>query len=170
MPLVFTAASHPGLHPGQSARISLEDGTPIGWVGALHPRLVDELDLPGPVLLAELDWSPLQQTDVASYQQVSRFPPAIRDLAVVLDEQVPAGRVLEEIRSLAARDTALACVKHINLFDQYRGKGLENKEKSLAFRVWMQHTDRTLSDEEVDAVIARILDHLVQVFGARLRS
>ena len=170
VPLVFTAASHPGLHPGQSARISLEDGTPIGWVGALHPRLVDELDLPGPVLLAELDWSPLQQTDVASYQQVSRFPPAIRDLAVVLDEQVPAGRVLEEIRSLAARDTALACVKHINLFDQYRGKGLENKEKSLAFRVWMQHTDRTLSDEEVDAVIARILDHLVQVFGARLRG
>ena len=170
VPLVFTAASHPGLHPGQSARISLEDGTPIGWVGALHPRLVDELDLPGPVLLAELDWSPLQQTDVASYQQVSRFPPAIRDLAVVLDEQVPAGRVLEEIRSLAARDTALACVKHINLFDQYRGKGLENKEKSLAFRVWMQHTDRTLSDEEVDAVVARILDHLVQVFGARLRS
>ncbi|MDO5057880.1 MAG: phenylalanine--tRNA ligase subunit beta [Lautropia sp.] len=168
--LVFTAAAHPGLHPGQSARISLEDGTAIGWIGALHPRLVDALDLPGPVLLAELDWSPLQQQHVASYQQVSRFPPAIRDLAVVLDEALPAGRILQEIRALAAREPALASIKHINLFDQYRGKGLENKEKSLAFRVWMQHTDRTLSDEEVDAIIARILDHLAQGVGARLRA
>lgn len=168
--LRFEAAPHPGLHPGQSARILLDDGTPVGWIGALHPMLADALDMPGPVLLAELDWAVLQQTAVVSSQRVSRFPPAVRDLAVVLAEDVPAGVVLNEIRALIAASPELASVKHVGLFDQYRGKGLENKEKSLAFRLWMQHTDRTLSDEEVDAIVARILARLTEGFGARLRA
>ena len=168
--LQFVAASHPGLHPGQSARIQLPDGTPVGWIGALHPQLIDELDLPGPVFLAELDWSAVQTRPVASYQRDSRFPPAIRDLAVVLDEQVPAAEVLAEIRAVVRDEPAAASVRHVRLFDQYRGKGLENKEKSLAFRLWMQHTDRTMSDEEVEAVVALILGRLTARFGARLRA
>ena len=168
--LQFVAASHPGLHPGQSARIQLPDGTPVGWIGALHPQLIDELDLPGPVFLAELDWSAVQTRPVASYQRDSRFPPAIRDLAVVLDEQVPAAEVLAEIRAVVRDEPAAASVRHVRLFDQYRGKGLENKEKSLAFRLWMQHTDRTMSDEEVEAVVALILGRLTARFSARLRA
>ena len=168
--LQFVAASHPGLHPGQSARIQLPDGTPVGWIGALHPQLIDELDLPGPVFLAELDWSAVQTRPVASYQRDSRFPPAIRDLAVVLDEQVPAAEVLAEVRAVVRDEPAAASVRHVRLFDQYRGKGLENKEKSLAFRLWMQHTDRTMSDEEVEAVVALILGRLTARFSARLRA
>lgn len=168
--LQFVAESHPGLHPGQSARILRADGTPVGWMGALHPQLVDALDLPGPVFLAELDWASLAHRDVASFQRDSRFPPAIRDLAVVVGEDVPAGPVLAEIRELVRHEPDAACVKHVNLFDQYRGKGLENKEKSLAFRLWMQHTDRTMSDEEVEAVVALILGRLTARFGARLRA
>ena len=168
--LQFVAASHPGLHPGQSARIQLPDGKPVGWIGALHPQLIDELDLPGPVFLAELDWSAVQTRPVASYQRDSRFPPAIRDLAVVLDEQVPAAEVLAEIRAVVRDEPAAASVRHVRLFDQYRGKGLENKEKSLAFRLWMQHTDRTMSDEEVEAVVALILGRLTARFSARLRA
>ncbi|MDO4681727.1 MAG: phenylalanine--tRNA ligase subunit beta [Lautropia sp.] len=170
VPMVFEAASHPALHPGQSARISLPDGTPIGWIGALHPVLIEALDLPGSVFLAELDWAPLQQRDVASCQRVSRFPPAIRDMAVVVDEEVPASGILGEIRDVVASDPAAASVQHVRLFDEYRGKGLENKEKSLAFRLWMQHTDRTLSDAEVDGIQSKVLDRLAQRFGARLRT
>ena len=168
--LQFVAGTHPGLHPGQSARILRPDGTPVGWMGALHPQLVDALDLPGPVFLAELDWASLAARHVASFQRDSRFPPAIRDLAVVVDENVPAGPVLAEIRELVRHEPDAVCVKHVNLFDQYRGKGLENKEKSLAFRLWMQHTDRTMSDEEVEAVVALILGRLTARFGARLRA
>jgi phenylalanyl-tRNA synthetase, beta subunit len=142
----------------------------VGWIGALHPQLIDELDLPGPVFLAELDWSAVQTRPVASYQRDSRFPPAIRDLAVVLDEQVPAAEVLAEIRAVVRDEPAAASVRHVRLFDQYRGKGLENKEKSLAFRLWMQHTDRTMSDEEVEAVVALILGRLTARFSARLRA
>ncbi|MDO5102684.1 MAG: phenylalanine--tRNA ligase subunit beta [Lautropia sp.] len=168
--LVFEAAQHPALHPGQSARIRLVDGTPIGWMGALHPVLIEALDLPGSVLLAEVDWAPLQQRNVASFQRVSRFPPAIRDMAVVVDEAVPASAILGEIRDVAASDPAADSVQHVRLFDEYRGKGLENKEKSLAFRLWMQHTDRTLSDAEVDEIQAKVLDRLAQRFQARLRA
>ena len=67
-------------------------------------------------------------------------------------------------------EPAAASVRHVRLFDQYRGKGLENKEKSLAFRLWMQHTDRTMSDEEVEAVVALILGRLTARFSARLRA
>lgn len=168
--MVFAPAAHPALHPGQSARISLPDGTPLGWIGALHPVLIEALELPGPVFLAELDWAPLQQREVPVCQRVSRFPPAIRDLAILLDEQVPAGDVLAEIRSVAASEPVAACIKHVRLFDEYRGKGLENKEKSLAFRLWMQDTAHTLSDAEVDAVQASVLKRLAASFNARLRG
>ncbi|MDO4904804.1 MAG: phenylalanine--tRNA ligase subunit beta [Lautropia sp.] len=170
IPMVFTAAVHPALHPGQSARVSLPDGTPLGWIGALHPMLIEALDLPGSVLLAELDWVLLQQRELALYQRVSRFPPVIRDMAVVLDEQVAAAAVLDEIHAVVTSDPDAVCVKHVRLFDEYRGKGLENKEKSLAFRLWMQHTDRTLSDAEVDSVQAIVLERLARRFKARLRT
>jgi phenylalanine--tRNA ligase, beta subunit len=168
--LQFVADTHPGLHPGQSARIQLPDGTVVGWIGALHPQLVDALDLPGPVFLAELDGAPLMTRTLASARLDSRFPPAIRDLAVVLDEAVPAADVEDEIWAAVGQDPSAACVRHVILFDQYRGKGLENKEKSLAFRLWMQHTDRTMNDEEVEAVVAMVLGRLTARFGARLRA
>jgi phenylalanyl-tRNA synthetase beta chain len=64
----------------------------------------------------------------------------------------------------------MACIRNVNLFDEYRGKGLESKEKSLAFRIWMQDTERTLSESEVDAAVAAVLEYLVASHGARLRT
>jgi phenylalanyl-tRNA synthetase beta chain len=169
-PLTFEPAEHPALHPGQTARIALESGESIGWIGMLHPRLAEALDLAKPVLLCELDLDQLLERPVPLPQASSKYPPAIRDLAVIVEDQVLAGDLLTQIRKHARMDTTTACIRNVKLFDEYRGKGLETKEKSLAFRFWMQDTERTLSEAEVDAAMASVLQFLVNNHGARLRA
>ncbi|MBA3476987.1 MAG: phenylalanine--tRNA ligase subunit beta [Lautropia sp.] len=161
---------HPALHPGQSARILDPGGAARGWIGMLHPRLQEELNLPRAVLLCELDLDDLLQRPVPAPRSSSKYPPAIRDLAVIVEDQVLAGELLRQILRYAKLETTTACIRNVKLFDEYRGKGLETKEKSLAFRFWMQDTDRTLSDSEVDAAVASVLQYLVSSHGARLRA
>jgi phenylalanyl-tRNA synthetase beta chain len=168
--LRFLPAQHPALHPGQSASIVDASGRALGWLGMLHPRLTEALDLPRPVLLCELDLDPLLERPVPAPQPPSRYPPAVRDLAVIVPDQVLAGELLRQIDSYVKMGTTTACIRNVKLFDEYRGKGLETKEKSLAFRFWMQDTDRTLSDAEVDAAMATVLEYLVNHHGARLRA
>jgi phenylalanyl-tRNA synthetase beta chain len=164
-------AANPALHPGQSARLVDAGGRAVGWLGALHPRLAQELDLTGGApILFELEIEPMVRRDVPSYREFSRFPPAIRDLAFLLPEAVPAADVLADIEALRRSDPSLEALQDVRLFDEYRGKGLENKEKSLAFRFWMQDTQRTLEDAEVDSAMRAIAARLAQTRGARLRS
>nr|MCU0258421.1 phenylalanine--tRNA ligase subunit beta [Solirubrobacteraceae bacterium] len=164
------SAAHPALHPGRSARLVDGGGRPVGWLGALHPRLVQPLDLTGAPILFELELEPMLERPVPSYREFPRFPPAIRDLAFVLPEHVPAADVLADIEALRRSEPSLAPLRNVRLFDEYRGKGLENKEKSLAIRFWMQDTQRTLEDAEVDSAMRAIVTGLGQTRGARLRS
>ena len=159
----------PALHPGRCARV-IAGGRTIGHLGELHPAIVQELELGSAPMLAELDLEALMTATVPVAGPVSRFPPVIRDLAIVLPEQVTAGTALAEIRSALASEPAGELVKNVELFDEYRGKGLENKEKSLAFRFWMQDTERTLSDAEVAELLTLVVGRLQQKLGARLRS
>jgi phenylalanyl-tRNA synthetase beta chain len=168
--LEFAPAEHPALHPGQSARILDDGGEAIGWLGALHPRLAEALDLPKAVLLCEVDLEGILARPVPAPQPMSKYPPAIRDLAIVVSDQVLAGELLSRLRSYCRINLTTACVRYVKLFDEYRGKGLETKEKSLAFRFWMQDTERTLADAEVDAAVADALGYLVREYGARLRA
>jgi phenylalanyl-tRNA synthetase beta chain len=168
--LRFLPAAHPALHPGQSARIVDEAGTPLGWAGMLHPRVTEALDLPRPVLLCELDLESLLVRGVPAPTATSKYPPAIRDLAVIVPEEALAGEVLRSVRQFVVSEGTTSCVRNVMLFDEYRGKGLENKEKSLAFRFWMQDTERTLGESEVDAAVATVLQYLVASHSARLRS
>jgi len=160
----FTRTEHPALHPGRAAAVTL-DGEQIGWLGELHPRLQQKYDLPQPPVLFELDVVPLLQAGLPAYRQVSRFPPVVRDRAVEVDENVPAEALLAEMRR-----SRPPVVQEIRLFDFYRGPGLENGKKSLAFRVVMQDTARTLTDDEADAAMAQLTDLLSAKFGARLRT
>ncbi|MCD6674420.1 MAG: phenylalanine--tRNA ligase subunit beta, partial [Burkholderiaceae bacterium] len=157
--LRFEAAAHPALHPGRSARV-LCGGEAIGWIGELHPQLQHELELPLAPIVAEIDLAPALVRRVPVHEDSSRFPPIVRDLAVVVDVELPAARVLVEIDEARAAEPAAAVVRNVRLFDEYRGKGLENKEKSLAFRLWMQDTRRTLSEAEaaeaVEAIVSRL--------------
>ena len=168
--LQFVPAEHPALHPGQSARIVNGDGAPLGWIGALHPRLAESLDLSRSAVLCEIDLEPLLERAIPAPQPSSKYPPAIRDLAIIVQDHVLAGDLLRQIASYAKMETTTACIRNVKLFDEYRGKGLENKEKSLAFRFWMQDTDRTLGEAEVDAAVASVLQYLVSHHGARLRA
>jgi phenylalanyl-tRNA synthetase beta chain len=155
--------SHPALHPGQCAEVWL-DGRAIGWLGALHPRLVQAFDLASAPLLFELDADAVARRTLPRHAGQSRFPQVRRDLAFVLDAQTPAGDLLAALRRVAP-----AQVREIEVFDDYRGKGLEQNQKSLAIRIVMQDTARTLTDRDVEEAVQALIDTAQQQCGASLR-
>jgi phenylalanyl-tRNA synthetase beta chain len=170
------------MHPGRSARVLL-DGQAIGVVGELHPRLQQAYELPRPAVLFELDVEPLLTNPLPRIQPVPRFPAVQRDLALWFDERVTLQQVEAAIAALRQSDARLASLREFRLFDLYRpsvgdsskiaGAGanaLLNKEKSLAFEIQLQDTERTLSDADADAAVAAIVAELGARLGARLRQ
>jgi phenylalanyl-tRNA synthetase beta chain len=160
----FAPLAHPGLHPGRAASVSL-GGTAIGWLGELHPRWQQKYDLPQAPILFELDVDALAAVDMPQYREMSKFPPVIRDRSMEFDEGISVSIILEEL----ARNRP-PLVQNIRLFDFYRGKGVQRGRKSLAFRVVMQDTARTLTDAEADAAMAQLTELLAAKFGAKLRT
>jgi phenylalanyl-tRNA synthetase beta chain len=160
----FRAAAHPALHPGQCAEILLGRAA-VGWIGALHPKWVQKYELPQAPVLFELAAEAALARAVPAYSEVSKFPPVRRDLAVIVDENIPAGAMLA-----ACREQAPPQVTEVAIFDLYQGKGIDSGKKSLAFRILMQDTQKTLTDQEVDAVIARLTQILSDRFDAKLRK
>ena len=160
----FAKAVHPALHPGRSAEILLE-GKPIGVLGELHPRWVQKYELGTAPVLFELELQPLLQPQFPEYAEVSKYPTVVRDLALVVPESQPLAPLLAGLQGAAP-----GIVREVALFDVYRGKGLGDGEKSLAFRIVMQDTQRTLSDVEVDAVVADLLAVAQRDFSASLRG
>ena len=156
--------AHPALHPGQSAQL-ICNGKRIGWMGALHPRLVQELDLPAAPVLFELDVDAVSCLALPRHATISRFPRVRRDLAFVMDASIPVGDVMAALQQAAS-----AIVFDLALFDQYRGKGIADNQKSLAFRVVMQDTERTLTDAEVEDAMAKLADAVIRQFKAMLRA
>ena len=163
-PLPTRAASHPALHPGQCAEVVL-GGAAIGVMGALHPRLVQAFGLNSAPLLFELDAAAVAARAVARYRHLSRFPSVRRDLAFVVDQATPAGSL-----RAAMLEAAPELVCEVELFDDYRGKGMAENQKSLAFRIVMQDTQRTLTDEEVEGAVAVLTRTVVERFNASLRA
>jgi phenylalanyl-tRNA synthetase beta chain len=157
-------AAHPALRPGRSARVLL-NGSEIGWLGELHPRLQRKYELPAPLVLFEMDADPLLARALPQYFEVSKFPPVRRDLAVIVDEKMPVQPILDGL--MLAK---VAIVDSISVFDLYRGKGVENGKKGLAFRVLLQDTQKTLTDAEVDAAMDGLRRVLEQEYGAKLRQ
>ncbi|TMH87662.1 MAG: phenylalanine--tRNA ligase subunit beta [Betaproteobacteria bacterium] len=160
----FAPLAHPGLHPGRAASIILS-GAAIGWLGELHPRWQRKYDVPRAPVLFELDVDGLAAVDVPQYREISKFPAVIRDRSMEFDEGTPVSGILEELTR-----NRPPLVQDIRLFDFYRGKGVERGKKSLAFRVVMQDTARTLTDAEADAAMAQLTELLAAKFGAKLRS
>jgi len=121
--------------------------------------------LPSGVVMFELALDPLLEREIPKYSEVAKFPSVRRDLAVVVDETVPVQALIDAM--MVARADV---INEIALFDQYRGKGIEQGKKSLAFLVVMQDTQKTLTDEEADSAVAGLLSELAQKHGAVLRS
>lgn len=169
-PLVlrFEPAAHPALHPGRSANVLL-DGLVVGFIGELHPRLQQQLDLPLAPVVFEVAAEALQHRNLPVYREISKFPAVVRDLAIVVPEQVDVQSLLDAFWSEVTNNSACRFVQHIVLFDEYRGKGLTDGQKSLAFRMTMQDTQVTLQDESVDAAIAALVEAVQKKHGAMLR-
>ena len=159
----YVAAEHPALHPGQSAKVVL-DGKAIGWIGKLHPKWQQHYQLPKGAVLFELDFAALQQRKVPTYVEVSKFPPIRRDMAVLVDENISVDNLLN-----AMKGENVDFVTEIALFDVYRGKGIAENQKSLAFYVLMQDSQKSLVDADADKVMASLLDIVQKKFGAELR-
>ncbi len=166
--LSFAKLEHPALHPGRSAQVVL-DGKVIGFIGELHPRWQQKYDLPLAPVLFELDALALQARKVPAYTEISRFPAVTRDLAVVVKQTVAAQDLIDTF--IAEKSTNVACniLQAIVLFDEYRGKGLENDEKSLAFRFTLQDTQSTLHDDAVNAAMAAFVAAANQKHGGKIR-
>ncbi|TXF98510.1 phenylalanine--tRNA ligase subunit beta [Massilia arenae] len=167
--LRFTKAEHPALHPGRCATVEL-DGKQIGLVGELHPRWLQKYDLPQAPVLFEVDAAALCERVVPSYTEISKFPGATRDLALVVKQDVPAQLVIDAFNAEIAANPAGKIVQAVVLFDEYRGKGLGTDEKSLAFRFSLQDTQSTLQDEAVDAIMAAVAESASTKLSARLRA
>ncbi|WP_324778619.1 phenylalanine--tRNA ligase subunit beta [Thiobacillus sedimenti] len=156
--------AHPALHPGQCAEVCA-GGRAVGWVGTLHPRLVQAFDLPAAPVLFELDSEAVTRRALPRHGGLSRFPQVRRDLAFVLDAHTPAGELVDVLREAAA-----SWVRTIDVFDEYRGKGVPENQKSLAIRVVMQDTERTLTDQEVEDAVQKLVDAALRQCNASLRA
>ncbi|OON62589.1 phenylalanine--tRNA ligase subunit beta [Massilia sp. KIM] len=167
--LRFVKGEHPALHPGRSALVEL-DGQRIGFIGELHPRWLQKYDLPQAPVVFEVDAEALRQRIVPSYAEISRFPGATRDLALVVKQNVAAQDVLDTFQAEVAANPGGKIVQAIVLFDEYRGKGLETDEKSLAFRFSLQDTQSTLQDDAVDAIMSAVAEAAKNKLNAKQRA
>jgi phenylalanyl-tRNA synthetase beta chain len=177
----FEAAIHPALHPGRSARIVVE-GRDIGVIGELHPRLQQQYELPKSAIVFEIELEPLMRRNLPAVREIPKFQPLQRDIAVIVDESVAFAAMEAAIRTRSRTDDRLSALAELRLFDVYRpqqtvqgaekasANALLNKEKSLAIRVVLQHTEKALSDTDADAAVTAIVEELGQRFGARLRQ
>jgi len=160
----FRAEANPALHPGQSAAIYLQEER-IGFIGVVHPELERKLDLNGRTLVFELLWNKVSDRVLPDAREISRFPANRRDIAVVVAESVPAADIIAECKKVGVNQ-----VVGVNLFDVYRGKGVNEGEKSLAISLILQDTSRTLEEEEIAATVAKCVAALKERFQATLRD
>ena len=160
----FTNGKLPFLHPGKTALITFKNKE-IGFVGALSPNISNSLDLKQDIYYFELNLDSLPQPHVRKYSKYSKFPIAQRDLAFLVDEQLPVSVILELAKRKAGKN-----LKEINLFDVYQGKGIAENKKSIAFSLFWQSMKGTLTDEEVDLIVEDISKYLSKEVKAELRS
>ncbi|MEQ8234958.1 MAG: phenylalanine--tRNA ligase subunit beta, partial [Gammaproteobacteria bacterium] len=155
---------HPMLHPGQAAVIS--DGErSIGWLGRLHPALARRLELPAAVYLFEIALPRVPTQDAAQYRPISRFPAVRRDINIVVDASIGAENCLE-----AARQGGGEILRDLQLIDVYRGQGIDSDKKSLTLSLIFQVASSTLTDDEIEDAVTRILATLRERVGGTLRN
>ncbi|MHB8715327.1 MAG: phenylalanine--tRNA ligase subunit beta [Sulfuricaulis sp.] len=160
----FYPAQHPALHPGQTAEIS-RDGSRIGLIGPLHPEIQARLGLDQRVILFELRLSGLQRSKALIFQEFSKFPSIRRDIAIIVPETVPAQSIVECVQKAAGK-----LLVNLELFDEYRGKGIDSGRKSLALGLTLQDSSRTLNEDEIEQVVTQVVSVLRTELGALLRQ
>jgi len=164
MPANWVAGGPDCLHPGRRAQL-LIDGQVVGWIGALHPELAQNLDLTGEVLVAELTLDATRARSMPRAGELSRFPSVRRDLALVMPEAVS----YDVLKGCVDR-AAGSLLREFRLFDVYRGAGIETGCKSFAIGLIFQDDSRTLGDADVDRLVAAVIQRAATELGAQVRS
>jgi phenylalanyl-tRNA synthetase beta chain len=160
----FKAESHSAFHPGQCAGV-FKDGQLIGHVGAIHPKLEKGLGLQGKTFAFELELVSISSRTLPWIKAISKFPVNRRDIAVTVKETVDTGKLLKSIEKLGVTDLI-----DLNLFDVYKGKGIEPGYKSLALSIWLQNPERTLEDADIQKSVDIVVQALEDNFSASLRD
>lgn len=160
------ADSYPHLHPGKTAEVRV-NGQVVGVFGELHPLVKDQYELgDAPVLAAEFDLETMRGIEpIYGIKPIPDTPPLYEDIAVIVDESVPAEKVEALIRQTGGRSVA-----DVRLFDLYRGEQVGAGKKSLAYALTYQAEDKTLTDAEAAAIRKKIIKRLEHELGAKLRS
>lgn len=162
--LQFVAKQFSALHPGQSAAILL-DGKEVGFIGTVHPSIVQKLGIKGKPVVFEILADAIKDRPIPAAKEISKFPANSRDIAVVVDENIVAADVLA-----ACRQAGGARLVEVTLFDVYQGTNLPEGKKSLAINLMIQDSEKTLEEEEIAEVIQTVLTELTQRFQAFLRD
>lgn len=160
----FEVVENPALHPGQSAAI-LRQNEIVGWIGRLHPQIQAELDIQAELYLFQVDLDKITESKLPKFEQVSKFPEVRRDLAFFVDNTVEAQKLIKTARQEAGENLI-----NLKLFDVYHTKDIENKGKSIALGLTFQHSSRTLSDEEINKSVDRVVTALQNEYEAELRG
>ena len=160
----FAAARRDAFHPGQTALVSRDEEV-VGYLGALHPTVCRELGLNAPLYAGEITLSALLQAELPEFAELSKFPEVRRDLAVIVDKDVPAGDLLRNVRASAG-----TYLTDLTLFDVYEGKGIDPKRKSVGLGLTFRDSSRTLSDQDVNLAVDQVVDSLEKNYKAELRN
>lgn len=160
----FKPAKHPALHPGQSAEIYLKNEI-IGYIGVVHPLIEKKLALTSKTIVFEIVWDKFSMRTIPLYQEISRYPANRRDIAIIVKDTVPVADILATCKASAGKQLV-----DVNLFDVYQGQGIAEGDKSLALSLIIQDKQKTLSDNEVTAIVDQCVEQLKAVYQAVLRE
>ena len=174
----FIKAEHPALHPERCARIEI-GGRTVGWIGELHPKHLPQYDLPHAPILLEIELDVLLQRPIPAYQDISKFPPVYRDIALVVHSTEKAQHIHDALWKACQQDAqAQQYVKQIQLFDVFmmdqNNTSADNVEtlrrKSLAFKITLQCHEETLQESVIEKTISHLVNYVTVNCGAQLRT
>jgi len=155
------------LHPGKSSRVLIQDEE-IGFLGQLHPEILEKMDISQRVYVFEINLDKLAGyyiREELQFRPIPRFPFVRRDIAIVVDEELPVGDIVGEIRRVESE-----LIEDIGVFDVFKGGAVEKGKKSVAVSMILRATDKTLTDEDANELQAKALERLNLAFGAELRK
>ena len=160
----FVKASHPAMHPGQTAAIEINNEH-VGFIGTVHPELERKFDLNGRTVVFELEWSKIDTRKLPEAVSLSKFPVNRRDIAVIVADDISSDDVVR-----ACIETKNTLITDAKLFDLYKGKGVEEGNKSLAITLSLQSTERTLEEKDIAEAVCSVIEKLASDFNAQLRD
>lgn len=165
--LTFSAANLEFLHPGRQAEVLL-NAKPVGFVGQLHPAIAQKLKIKQEVYVAQFELQKISHRALPQWQQVSKFPSVRRDLSIVLERQIGWHKVQKCIKDSLGENLSL--LQEVVLFDVYMGENIGENHKSLALGMVFREKNRTLEDKEVDNLVSKAVNYLLEQLNAEIRA